>query len=73
MEGQLRIRRPTSVIWGWWANFGRVTQVELLSRGRELLIFTALLEMTGGRRKGRSSLLKRAFVCKVSRSFEPLR
>lgn len=75
MEGQLRMLRPTSAIWCWWASFSRVTQAESQIRGQGTAYIYSSSEVIGGRRKDRSSLLKREvfFFFKFSKSFEPLR
>lgn len=51
-----------------WASFGRVTQAELVSRRKVLLILT-VLGVLGERRKGNSLLMMEHL--KFSRTFEP--
>lgn len=61
--------KSTYIICCWWARFGRVTQAELLSRRKVLLILTVLLGVLGERRKGNSLLMMEHL--KFSRTFEP--
>lgn len=66
MEGQLRMLRPTSVIWCWWASFSRVTQAGLLINGQGTAYFYSFSGGDWWEKKGQKFTVKeRAFVFEV--------